>query len=70
MAKTHRAHYRPSEWESLSMRLSKLQSDRLRLNSQIEQTIRRMEKIEEAYRSRHPELTDDQFEALLKRDER
>jgi hypothetical protein len=70
MAKTHRPHYRPSEWETLASKLSKLRSDRIKLNDSIAQTIRRMEAIENRYRARHPELTDDEFEALLKRDER
>ena len=70
MAKTHRAHYRPSEWENLAAKLSKLRSDRIKINDQIAATIRRMEVIEGTYRARHPELSDDEFEALLKRADR
>lgn len=65
MARTH-----PSRWETLATRLSSLRSEKIRLESEIAKTVAEMERIENSYRDRHPELDDDEFEALLKRAER
>lgn len=70
MAKTHRPNIRPSRWETLASRLSVLRTERIKINDRITSTIAEMEKIEGQYRARHPELSDDEFERLLKRSER
>jgi hypothetical protein len=65
MARTH-----PSRWEIAATRLSSLRSEKIRLDSEIAKMVAAMEQIENTYRDRHPELDDDEFEALLKRAER